>query len=78
MKMEIKRNSKQQFSYQTKQILKNITRDKEEHYTMINVLTQVEDIRIVNICVPNLGVPQYIRQILTDTKTIKHNNSRGV
>ena len=45
---------------------------------MINVLTQVEDIRIVNICVPNLGVPQYIRQTLTDTKTIKHNNSRGV
>ena len=27
-----------------------------------------EDITVVNICAPNTGVPQYIRQILTDIK----------
>ena len=27
-----------------------------------------EDIKIVNICAPNIGTPQYIRQILTDIK----------
>ena len=29
---------------------------------------QEEDITIVNIYAPNIGAPQYIRQILTDIK----------
>ena len=29
---------------------------------------QEEDIRIVNICAPNIRAPQYIRQILTAIK----------
>ena len=35
---------------------------------MIKGSVQEEDITIVNIYVPNIGTPQYIRQTLTDTK----------
>ena len=35
---------------------------------MIKASTQEEDIIIVNINAPNIGAPQYIRQILTDVK----------
>ena len=48
--------------------IKNITRDKEGHYIMIKGSIQEEDITIVNIYAPNIGAPQYIRQILTDIK----------
>ena len=44
--------------------IKNITRDKEEHYIMIKGSIQEEDITIANICEPNIGAPQYIRQTL--------------
>ena len=45
--------------------IKTITRDKEGHYIMIKGSLQEEDITIVNIYAPNLGAPQYIRQMLT-------------
>ena len=45
-----------------------ITRDKEEHYTIIKGSVQEEDTTIVNICAPNIGAPQYIRQTPTDIK----------
>ena len=45
-----------------------ITRDKEGHYIMVKGSIQQEDITIVNIYAPNIGVPQYIRQTLTDIK----------
>ena len=48
--------------------IKKITRDKEEHYIMIKGSIQEEHITIVNIYVPNIGAPQYIKQILTDIK----------
>ena len=48
--------------------IKTITRDKEGHYIMIKGSFQEEDIRIVNIYAPNIGAPQYIRQILTAIK----------
>ena len=35
---------------------------------MIKGSIQEEDTRIVNIYAPNIGAPQYIRQILTDIK----------
>ena len=47
---------------------KTITRDKEGHYVMIKGSIQEEDITIVNIYAPNIGAPQYIRQILTAIK----------
>ena len=47
---------------------KTITRDKEGHCIMIMESIQEEDITIVNIYAPNIGAPQYIRQILTAIK----------
>ena len=41
--------------------IKKITTDKEGHYIMIKGSIQEEDITIVNIYAPNIGVPQYIR-----------------
>ena len=48
--------------------IKSVTRDKEGHYIMIKGSIQEEDIAIINIYVPNIGAPQYIREML---KTIK-------
>ena len=47
--------------------IKNITRDKEGHYIMMEGSIQ-EDIIIVNIYILNIGAPQYIRKTLTDIK----------
>ena len=43
-------------------------RDKEGHYIMIKGSIQEEDITILNIYAPNLGAPQYVRQMLTSIK----------
>jgi len=48
--------------------IKTITRNKEGHYIMIKGSIQEEDMTIVNIYTPNIGVSQYIRQTLTDIK----------
>ena len=53
---------------------KAITRDKEGHYIMIKGSIQ-EDITIVNIYAPNIGVPQYIRKILTAIKEELNSNT---
>ena len=47
--------------------IKNIIRDKEGHYIMIKGSIQ-EDVTVVNVYAPNIGVPQYLRQTLTDIK----------
>ena len=44
--------------------IKTITRYKEGYYIMIKGSMQEEDITIVNIYAPNIGAPQYIRQML--------------
>ena len=66
--MGSKRKLEQQSSYQAKQTLKKITRDKDGHYIMIKGSIQAEDITIVNICAPNIGASQYIRQTPADIK----------
>ena len=48
--------------------LKTITRDKEGHYKMVKGSIQEEYITIVYIYAPNIGTPQYIRQMLTAKK----------
>ena len=60
--------------------IKTITRDKEVRYIMIKGSIQEEDITIVNIYAPNIGAPQYIRQMLTAIKgeIDSNNNSRGL
>ena len=48
--------------------IKTITRDKEEQSIMVKGSIQEEDTTIVNIYAPNIGAPQYIRQMLTAIK----------
>ena len=48
--------------------IKAVKRDKEGHYIMMKGSTQEEDITIINIYAPNLGAPQYVRQMLTRMK----------
>ena len=48
--------------------IKTVTRNKEGHQIMIKGSIQEEDITIGNIYAPNIGAPQYIRQILTTIK----------
>ena len=44
---------------------KVVKRDKEGHYIMIKGSIQEEDITIINNKAPNIGAPQYVRQMLT-------------
>ena len=46
---------------------KAVKRDKDVHYIMIKGSIQ-EDITIINIYAPNIGAPQYVRQMLTSMK----------
>ena len=43
---------------------KAMKRDKEGQYIMIKGSIQEEDITIINIYAPNIGAPQYVRQML--------------
>ena len=48
--------------------IKAMKKDKEGHYIMIKGSIQEEDITIINIYSPNIGAPQYVRQMLTSMK----------
>ena len=47
--------------------IKAVERHKEGHHIMIKGSIQ-EDITIINIYAPNIGAPQYVRQMLTSMK----------
>ena len=53
---------------------KAVKRDKEGHYIMIKGSIQ-EDKTIINIYAPNIGAPQYVRQLLTSMKGEINNNT---
>ena len=42
--------------------------DKQGHYITIKGSIQEEDITIINIYAPNIGVLQYVRQMVTGMK----------
>ena len=48
--------------------IKAIKRDKGGHRIMIRESIQEEDITIINTYAPNIGAPQYVRQMLTSMK----------
>ena len=54
---------------------KSITKNKEGHYIMIKQSIQEEDVILINIYVPNIGAPKYIKQVLTDRKGDINNNT---
>ena len=53
-------------------------RDKGGHCIMIKGSIQEEDITIINIYAPNIGAPQYVRQMLTSMKGEINSNTRIV
>ena len=53
---------------------KAVKTDKEGHYITIKGSIQ-EDVRIINIYAPNIGAPQYIRQMLTSMEGEINNNT---
>ena len=55
--------------------IKAMKRDREGHYIMIKGSIQEEDITIINIYAPNIGAPQYVRQMLTSMKGEINNNT---
>ena len=55
--------------------IKAVKRDNEGHYIMIKGSIQEEDITIINIYAPNIGSPQYVRQMLTSMKGEINNNT---
>ena len=58
--------------------INDVKRDKEGHYITIKGSIQEEDITIINIYAPNIGAPQYVRQMLTSMKEeINSNNNSG-
>ena len=50
-------------------------KDKERHYVKIIGSIQEEDITIITIYAPNIGTPQYVRQMLTSMKGEINNNT---
>ena len=52
-----------------------VKRDKEGHYIMIKGSIQEEDITIINIYAPNIGAPQYVRQMLMSMKKEINSNT---
>ena len=49
--------------------------NKEGHYIMIKGSIQEEEITIINIYAPNIGAPEYVRQMLTSMKGKINNNT---
>ena len=43
-------------------------RDREGHYIMITGSIQEEEITIINTYAPNIGAPQYVRQMVASMK----------
>ena len=55
--------------------IKAVKRGKEGHYIMTKGSIQEEDITIINIYAPNIGAPQYVRQMLTNMKAEINSNT---
>ena len=55
--------------------IKAVKTDKERHYIMVKGPIQEEDITIINIYAPNIGAPQYVRQMLMSMKEEINSNT---
>ena len=54
---------------------KTVKRNKEGHYIMIKGTIQQEAVTLINVCVPIIGTPKCIKQLLTDIKGEIDNNT---
>ena len=50
-------------------------RDEEGHYTILKRSIQQEDLTIMNIYAPNVGIANYINQLITKVKKHIDNNT---
>ena len=75
MQTETKRKQEFQYSDKIDFQIKAVERDKEGHYIMMKGPIQEEDITIINIYAPNIGAPQYVRQILMSLKEEINSNT---
>ena len=57
--------------------IKAVKRYNKGHYIMIKGSLQEEAITIINIYSPNIGAPQYVREMLTSMKGEINNNNNG-
>jgi hypothetical protein len=48
---------------------KLIKREKKDHFILTKLTIYQEEIKIVNIYTPNIGIPNFIKQTLLDIKT---------
>ena len=55
--------------------IKMVIRDKGRHYITIKGSIQEKDVTIVNMYAPNIGAPQYKRQLLIAIKEDINNNT---
>ena len=55
--------------------IKTVIRNKEGHYIMSKGSIQEEDTTIINKYAPNIGPPQYVRQMLTTMKGEVNSNT---
>ena len=62
--MKIKYLWKKRYLFPLNFKAKVVIKDKDGHYIMIRGSLQQEDITFVNIYAPNIGAPEYIKQIL--------------
>ena len=56
-------------------IPKTVVRDEEGHYIILKGSIQQEDLTIMNIYAPNVGVAKYTDQLITKVKTYLDNNT---
>ena len=76
MKMEIRRKPEQQFSYQTKQTLKNSTRDQEGHCIMIKGSIQEDINNYEYVCTQHRSTSLYKIMLVTVKGEINSNTVR--
>ena len=62
-------------SYKFKFIPKTVVRYEEGHYIILKGSIQLEDLTIMNIYAPNVGVAKYINQLITKVKRNLDNNT---
>ena len=55
--------------------IKTVSRNEEGHYIIIKGSIHQEDVKIVNIYVPNVGALKYINQLITNIKKLVDNNT---